>query len=123
MRSAYLRCLGQEEDWQRRARLLLTEVRGRSPRDRASTAAWCFRAAGARELEKSLLVRAATGPVAADLRWQLASTDIFKRRTVGTSGTPTSAKAGRLMWLYLRYWELIIELKKFKQVEKAILEK
>lgn len=42
------------------------EFEPRSPGNRASTAAWCFRAS-ALELEKSLLVRAATGPVAADL--------------------------------------------------------
>ncbi|DAA17749.1 coiled-coil domain-containing protein 127 [Bos indicus] len=124
LRSAYLRCLGQEEDWQRRARLLLSEFEAALTERQSIYCSLVLPRRRRLELEKSLLVRASTDPVAADLEMAAGLTDIFKHDThCGDVWNTNKRQNGRLMWLYLRYWELIIELKKFKQVEKAILEK
>ncbi|XP_070332517.1 coiled-coil domain-containing protein 127 isoform X3 [Odocoileus virginianus] len=124
LRSAYLRCLGQEEDWQRRARLLLSEFEAALTERQSIYCSLVLPRRRRLELEKSLLVRASTDPVAADLEMAAGLTDIFKHDThCGDVWNTNKRQNGRLMWLYLRYWELIVELKKFKQVEKAILEK
>ncbi|KAB0361105.1 hypothetical protein FD754_005261 [Muntiacus muntjak] len=110
LRSAYLRCLGQEEDWQRRARLLLSEFEAALTERQSIYCSLVLPRRRRLELEKSLLMAAGL-------------TDIFKHDThCGDVWNTNQRQNGRLMWLYLRYWELIVELKKFKQVEKAILE-
>lgn len=124
LRSAYLSCLGQEEDWQRRARLLLKDVEGVLS-ERQSIYCSLLLPRGQRlQLEKSLLSRAAADPIAAELDMAAGLTDIFKHDThCGDVWNTDRRQNGRLMWLYLRYWELTVELKKFERVEKAILEK
>lgn len=124
LRSAYLSRLEEEEDWQRKARLVLKEV-GEALAERQNI--YCSLVTPRRsrlELEKNLLVRAAVDPVAADLEMAAGLTDIFKHDTYcGDIWNSNKRQNGRLMWLYLKYWELVVELKKFKRVEKAILEK
>lgn len=124
LRSAYLSCLGQEEDWQRRARLLLKDIEG-ALSERQSIYCSLLLPRGRRlQIEKSLLGRASTDPVAADLDMAAGLTDIFKHDThCGDVWNTDRRQNGRLMWLYLKYWELTVELKKFERVEKAILEK
>ncbi|XP_077874899.1 coiled-coil domain-containing protein 127 isoform X2 [Ictidomys tridecemlineatus] len=124
LRSVYLSRLEEEEDWQRKARLMLKEV-GEALAERQNI--YCSLVTPRRsrlELEKNLLVRAAVDPVAADLEMAAGLTDIFKHDTYcGDIWNSNKRQNGRLMWLYLKYWELVVELKKFKRVEKAILEK
>lgn len=124
LRSAYLSCLGQEEGWQRRARLLLKDVEG-ALSERQSIYCSLLLPRGQRlQLEKSLLDRAAADPIAAELDMAAGLTDIFKHDThCGDVWNTDRRQNGRLMWLYLKYWELTVELKKFERVEKAILEK
>lgn len=124
LRSAYLSCLGQEEGWQRRARLLLKDVEG-ALSERQSIYCSLLLPRGQRlQLEKSLLGRAAADPIAAELDMAAGLTDIFKHDThCGDVWNTDRRQNGRLMWLYLKYWELTVELKKFERVEKAILEK
>ncbi|XP_004597968.2 coiled-coil domain-containing protein 127 [Ochotona princeps] len=124
LRGAYLHCLQGEEDWQQRARRLLQEFED-ALTERQSI--YCSRLLprGQRlEMEKSLLVRASVDPVAADLDMVSGLTDIFKHDThCGGIWNTNKRQNGRLMWLYLQYWELLVELKKFRKVEKVILEK
>ncbi|KAM5168075.1 coiled-coil domain-containing protein 127 isoform 1-T2 [Callospermophilus lateralis] len=124
LRSVYLSHLEEEEDWQKKARLMLKEV-GEALAERQNI--YCSLVTPRRsrlELEKNLLVRAAIDPVAADLEMAAGLTDIFKHDTYcGDIWNSNRRQNGRLMWLYLKYWELVVELKKFKRVEKAILEK
>ncbi|XP_045422038.1 coiled-coil domain-containing protein 127 [Lemur catta] len=124
LRAAYLSCLEREEDWQRRAKLLLSEF-GDALVERQSIYCSLFLPRKRRlDLEKSLLARASADPVAADLEMAAGLIDIFEHDTYcGDVWNTNKCQNGKLMWLYLKYWELIVELKKFKGVEKAILEK
>nr|XP_004670693.1 coiled-coil domain-containing protein 127 [Jaculus jaculus]XP_044995154.1 coiled-coil domain-containing protein 127 [Jaculus jaculus]XP_044995155.1 coiled-coil domain-containing protein 127 [Jaculus jaculus] len=124
LRSVYLSCLEEEEDWQRRARLLLREV-GEALVERQSIYCSPVLPRSTRlELEKNLLVRTSTEPLAADLDMAAGLTDIFKHdKHCGDVWNTNKRRNGRLMWLYLKYWELLVELKKFKKLEKVILEK
>ncbi|KAM9050554.1 LOW QUALITY PROTEIN: coiled-coil domain-containing protein 127-like [Megaptera novaeangliae] len=123
LRSAYLSCLDKEEDWQRRARLLLREFEDALTERQSIYCSLVLPRHKRLEIEKSLLVRASTDPVAADLEMAAGLTDIFKHDTYcGDVWNTNKRHNGRLMWL-LRYWELMVELKKFKNVERAILEK
>ena len=111
LRSAYLRCLGQEEDWQRRARLLLSEFEAALTERQSIYCSLVLPRRRRLELEKSLLVRASTDPVAADLEMAAGLTDIFKHDThCGDVWNTNKRQNGRLMWLYLRYWELIVKI-------------
>lgn len=124
LRSVYLSCLEEEEDWQRRARLVLKEV-GEALVERQNIYCSPVLPRSTRlELEKNLLVRTSIEPVAADLDMAAGLTDIFKHdKHCGDVWNTNKHQNGRLMWLYLKYWELLVELKKFKRVEKTILEK
>uniref|UniRef100_A0A384DJ01 Coiled-coil domain containing 127 n=3 Tax=Ursus TaxID=9639 RepID=A0A384DJ01_URSMA len=123
LRSAYLSFLEKEDDWQRRARLVLKEFED-ALTERQNIYCSLLLPRGRRlELEKSLLVRAATDPIATDLQMAAGLTDIFKHDTYcGDVWNTNRRQNGRLMWLYLKYWELAVELKSRKRVEKAILE-
>ncbi|XP_014639715.1 PREDICTED: coiled-coil domain-containing protein 127-like [Ceratotherium simum simum] len=124
LRNAYLSCLEKEEDWQRRARLLLKEFEDALTERQNIYCSLILPRNKRLKIEKSLLVRASTDPVAADLEMAAGLTDIFKHDTYcGDVWNTNKCQNGRLMWLHLRYWEVIVELKKFKTVEKAILEK
>ncbi|XP_047411187.1 coiled-coil domain-containing protein 127 [Sciurus carolinensis] len=123
LRSAYLSRLEEEEDWQRKARRVLQEV-GEALAERQNIYCSLVAPRGARlELEKNLLVRAAVDPVAVDLDMAAGLTDIFRHDThCGGFWNSDRRRNGRLLWLYLQYWELVVELQKFKRVEKALLE-
>lgn len=124
LRSAYLHCLAQEGDWQWRAQLLLREFEAALTERQNIYCSLLLPRNKRLEIEKNLLVRATTDPVAADLDVATGLTDIFKHDTYcGDVWNTNKRRNGRLMWLYLKYWELIVELNKFKRVEKAILEK
>lgn len=124
LRSAYLHCLAQEEDWQRRARLLLREFEVALTERQNIYCSLLVPRNKRLEIEKNLLVRATTDPVAAELDIVTGLTDIFKHDTYCSDVWNTNKRHnGRLMWLYLKYWELMVELNKFKRVEKNILEK
>ncbi|XP_053069891.1 coiled-coil domain-containing protein 127 isoform X1 [Acinonyx jubatus] len=124
LRSTYLSFLEKEEDWQRRARLVLKEFEDALTERQSIYCSLLLPRSRRLEIEKRLLVRASTDPVAADLHMAAGLTDIFKHDTYcGDVWNTNRRQNGRLMWLYLKYWELIVELKKYKAVEKAILEK
>ncbi|XP_002723241.1 coiled-coil domain-containing protein 127 [Oryctolagus cuniculus] len=124
LRGAYLRCLEREDDWQQRARLLLKEFEEALTERQSIYCSLLLPRRRRLHIEKSLLVRASVDPVAADLEMVAGLTDIFKHDTYcGDVWNTNKRQNGRLMWLYLKYWELVAELKKFRRVEKVILEK
>ncbi|XP_049504892.1 coiled-coil domain-containing protein 127 [Panthera uncia] len=124
LRSTYLSFLEKEEDWQRRARLVLREFEDALTERQSIYCSLLLPRSRRLEIEKRLLVRASADPVAAELHMAAGLTDIFKHDTYcGDVWNTNRRQNGRLMWLYLKYWELIVELKKYKAVEKAILEK
>lgn len=124
LRNVYLSCLQEEDDWQRRAQHVLKEV-GEALEERQNIYCSLIIPRSARlELEKSLLVRTSVDPVAADLEMAAGLSDIFKHdKHCGDVWNTNKRQNGKLMWMYLKYWELLVELKKFKKVEKVILEK
>ncbi|KAM6224731.1 coiled-coil domain-containing protein 127 [Rhynchocyon petersi] len=124
LKSAYESYLEREEAWQKKAHLLLKEFEEALTNRQNIYCSLVLPRKKRLEIEKNLLVRAALDPVAADLEMVTGLTDIFKHDThCGDIWNTNKRQNGRLMWLYLRYWELVVELKKFKRVEKAILEK
>uniref|UniRef100_A0A8C3VX40 Coiled-coil domain containing 127 n=1 Tax=Catagonus wagneri TaxID=51154 RepID=A0A8C3VX40_9CETA len=124
LRSLYLSFLDEEEGWQRRAGLLLRELEVALTERQSIYCSLVLPRSRRLDIEKGLLLRASTDPVAADLDVAAGLTDIFKHDTYcGDVWNTNKRQNGRLMWLYLKYWELVVELKKFKRVEKAILEK
>ncbi|KAB0392702.1 hypothetical protein E2I00_013101 [Balaenoptera physalus] len=96
LRSAYLSCLDKEEDWQRTARLLLREFEDALTERQSIYCSLVLPRHKQLEIEKSLLVRASTDPVAADLEMAAGLTYSSTTRTVVTSGIPTSATMGGL---------------------------
>lgn len=122
LRSAYLSFLEKEGDWQRRARLVLKEFED-ALTERQNIYCSLVLPRGRRlEIEKNLLVRASTDPVATELQVAAGLTDIFQHDThCGAVWNTSRRRNGRLMWLYLRYWELSAELRKRQRVEAAIL--
>ncbi|XP_020841338.1 coiled-coil domain-containing protein 127 isoform X2 [Phascolarctos cinereus] len=124
LKSVYQHCLEKEENWQKRAAFLLKEFEEALIERQNIYCSLVLPRTKRLEIEKSLLVRASIDPVAADLEMVSGLTDIFKHDTYcGDMWNSNKRQNGRLMWLYLKYWELAVELNKFKRVEKSILEK
>ena len=124
MGSAYLSYLEKEDDWQRRARLLLKEFEDALTEQQSTYCTLIVPRSKWLGIEKSLLVHAASDPVAADLDVTTGLADIFQHDThCGDVWNTNRCQNGRLTWLYLKYWELMVQLKTFKRVERALLEK
>ncbi|GCB80281.1 coiled-coil domain-containing protein 127-like [Scyliorhinus torazame] len=76
------------------------------------------------ELERKMLSQAVTNPVAKELGIEAGLSNIFKHEThCANLQNVDKRQNGRLMWMYLAYWELQAELQKFKKVEAALLGK
>ncbi|KAM4705393.1 coiled-coil domain-containing protein 127 [Rhinophrynus dorsalis] len=112
----------KEEEWQKKAKSLLKEFE-EALKDRQNIYCSFLAPKNKRlEIEKNLLVKAATDPVAVELDIEAGLVDIFKHDTHCAVLTNTNKhRNGRLMWLYLKYWELAVDVKKFKKVEAAIV--
>ncbi|XP_061448138.1 coiled-coil domain-containing protein 127 [Rhineura floridana] len=120
----YQNCLEKEEQWQKRATALLKEFEDALAERQDIYCSLVLPRHQRLEIEKNLLVRAATDPVAMDLEMESGLKDIFRHDTYCSNLLNTNKRRnGRLMWLYLRHWELSAELKKFKRVEKVMLGK
>ncbi|EOA97466.1 Coiled-coil domain-containing protein 127, partial [Anas platyrhynchos] len=120
----YQSCLAKEEEWQKKANALLKEFEDGLKERQEIYCSLVVPRSQRLEIEKNLLVKAATDPVALDLHMESGLKDVFKHDNYcGNLLNRSRSQNGRLMWLYLRYWELAIELQKFKRVEKAMLGK
>ncbi|XP_072268116.1 coiled-coil domain-containing protein 127 isoform X1 [Pyxicephalus adspersus] len=122
--SLYASYLKKEEEWQTKARCLLIEFE-EALKERQDI--YCSFVAPRKkriEIEKKLLVKAATNPVAVELGMSEGLEDIFKHDThCAVLLNINKHENGRLMWVYLKYWELLLDLKKFKRTERAIIGK
>ncbi|OCT74355.1 coiled-coil domain-containing protein 127 [Xenopus laevis] len=112
----------KEEEWQKKATSLLKEFEESLKKRQNIFCSLVVPRKERLEIEKNMLIRAVTDPVAAELDMEVGLVDIFKHDTHCASFTNTNKRRnGRLMWLYLKYWELAIDRNKFKKVEKAII--
>lgn len=120
----YQSCMEKEGQWQKRAIDLLKEYEEALTERQDIYCSLMLPRNRRLEIEKNLLVKAATDSVALDLEMETGLKDIFRHDTYCSNLFNTNKhRNGRLMWLYLRYWELSVELRKFKRVEKAMLGK
>ncbi|KAJ6657828.1 hypothetical protein lerEdw1_001878 [Lerista edwardsae] len=120
----YQSCMEKEGQWQKRAIVLLKEYEEALTERQDIYCSLMLPRNRRLEIEKNLLVKAATDSVALDLEMETGLKDIFRHDTYCSNLLNTNKRRnGRLMWLYLRYWELSVELRKFKRVEKAMLGK
>ncbi|XP_069468459.1 coiled-coil domain-containing protein 127 [Ambystoma mexicanum] len=120
----YQGCLAKEEEWQKKATNLLSEVEDALVERQNIYCSLMVPRKKRLEIEKKLLRRAATDPVAAEIHLKAGLTDIFQNDRHCADLTNTNSRNnGKLMWLYLKYWELAVEHKKFKKVENVMLGK
>lgn len=118
----YQSCLEKEAQWQKRANALLKEFEETLTERQEIYCSLMLPRNRRLEIEKNMLIRAATDPIALDLGMEMGLKDIFRHDTYCSNLLNTNKRRnGRLMWLYLQYWELSVEVKKFKRVEKALL--
>ncbi|KAM9315570.1 coiled-coil domain-containing protein 127 [Gastrophryne carolinensis] len=120
--AVYASYLKKEDDWQRQARGLLKEFE-EALKERQNIFCSLVEPRKKRlEIEKDLLVKAATNTIAAELQVTDGLLDIFKHDTHCAAFLNTNKhKNGKIMWLYLKYWELLVDLKKFKRVEGVMM--
>ncbi|MBN3278583.1 CC127 protein, partial [Polyodon spathula] len=119
----YRSILEKESDWQNKAMFVLKQFEeSLLERQSAFCSVLVYRDRRL-EMEKNLLVKAATDPVAVELKMEAGLKNIFKHDNVCANRLNTDKrKNGRLMWLFLKQWELQVELQKFKRAEKSLLE-
>ncbi|XP_075684623.1 coiled-coil domain-containing protein 127 [Rhinoderma darwinii] len=120
----YASHLEKEEDWQTKAKSLLKEFED-ALKERQNI--YCSLTASKKnrlEIEKNLLVKAASNPIAAEVGMTDGLLDIFKHDHHCAVLTNTNKREnGKLMWIYLKYWELTVDLKKFKRLEESMMGK
>ncbi|XP_020374175.1 coiled-coil domain-containing protein 127-like [Rhincodon typus] len=120
----YQDIMEREAVWQSKARALIKEFEN-SLVDRQSLFCSYFIPRQERlELERKMLNQAVTNPIARELDIETGLNNIFKYEThCANVQNRDKRQNGRLMWVYLAYWELQADLKKFKKVEAALLAK
>uniref|UniRef100_A0A8D0L985 Coiled-coil domain containing 127 n=1 Tax=Sphenodon punctatus TaxID=8508 RepID=A0A8D0L985_SPHPU len=120
----YQSSLVKEEQWQKEANTLLKEIEEALTERQDIYCSILLPRNRRLEMEKNLLVKAATDPVAVEIDMEMGLRDIFRHDTYcGNLLNTNKRQNGRLMWLYLKYWELTVELKKFKRIEQTMLGK
>ncbi|XP_078396270.1 coiled-coil domain-containing protein 127-like [Cetorhinus maximus] len=114
----------REEVWQNRARTFIKEFEKSLVNRQSLFCSYFIPRQERLELEKKMLSQALTNPIARELGIEAGLNSIFKHEThCANVQNMDKRKNGRLMWVYLAYWELQAELQKFKKVEAALLEK
>ncbi|KAG2465054.1 coiled-coil domain-containing protein 127a [Polypterus senegalus] len=118
----YNNLVERETNWQSKAMLVIKEFENVLVERQNAFCSFRLHRDKRYEIERSLLVKAATEPVAVDLNIESDLKTIFRHdKHCADILNTDKRKNGRLMWLYLKYWELQVELQKFKKVEKSIL--
>ncbi|XP_051879105.1 coiled-coil domain-containing protein 127-like [Pristis pectinata] len=120
----YQDLLEKEGQWETQARALIKDYE-KSLVDRQNLFCSYFIPRQERlELERKMLSRAVANPIAKELGIETGLKYIFDHETHCANLQNTDkTKNGKLLWVYLEYWELRAELQKFKKVGKALLEK
>ncbi|KAM6994467.1 LOW QUALITY PROTEIN: coiled-coil domain-containing protein 127-like [Tautogolabrus adspersus] len=74
------------------------------------------------EMEKNILLKAIKDPLGSELDLESDLKDIFKRdKHCADLLNMDKRKNGSLMWVYLKYWQLQVTVKKHKRAEEALL--
>ncbi|XP_066435207.1 coiled-coil domain-containing protein 127 [Eleutherodactylus coqui] len=116
--------LEREEEWQTQARRLLKEFEVVLTERQHIYCSVIVNKKKRLEIEKNVLIKAASNPIAAEMQMTDGLIDIFKHDNHCAGLTNTNKREnGRLMWIYLKYWGLIVDLKKFKRFEENFMEK
>ncbi|XP_069814366.1 coiled-coil domain-containing protein 127 [Dendropsophus ebraccatus] len=111
----------KEEEWQTKAKSLLKEFEEALKERQNIYCSLIIPKKHRFEMEKKMLVKAASNPIAVEMGMPDGLIDIFKHDNHCAVLTNTNKREnGRLMWVYLKYWELTVDLKKFKKLEEAI---
>ncbi|XP_063307989.1 coiled-coil domain-containing protein 127 [Pelobates fuscus] len=120
----YSNYLREEEEWQKKAKSLLKEFEDDLTERQNIYCSFITPKVKRLEIEKKMLIKSVTNPVAVELEVEEGLSDIFKHDNHCAVLINTNKhQNGRLMWVYLKYWELTVELKKFKKAEEAMLGK
>ncbi|XP_043921052.1 coiled-coil domain-containing protein 127 [Protopterus annectens] len=120
----YRSAIEKEEGWHKTATAVLEEIEDALVDRQNVRCSFIIPKVKRLEIEKDLLVKAATNPVALHLKMEDGLKDIFKNDSYCANVMNTDIRQnGKLMWLYLKYWGLQIEIQKFKNVQKSILGK
>ncbi|XP_060907102.1 coiled-coil domain-containing protein 127-like [Labrus mixtus] len=73
------------------------------------------------EMEKNMLLKAIKDPLSSELDLESDLKDIFKRdKHCADLLNMDKRKNGSLMWVYLKYWQLQVTVKKHKRAEEAL---
>ncbi|KAM6967871.1 coiled-coil domain-containing protein 127a [Aplochiton taeniatus] len=74
------------------------------------------------EMEKNILVKIVKEPIGGDVDLETDVKDIFKNDNYCASTmNMDKRKNGKLMWLYLKYWQLQVTVQKHQRAESTIL--
>uniref|UniRef100_A0A8C1DU50 Coiled-coil domain containing 127a n=1 Tax=Cyprinus carpio carpio TaxID=630221 RepID=A0A8C1DU50_CYPCA len=115
------KALQREEDWQRRAQALLQELEVKLVERQEAFCSILLPREHRLEMEKNLLLKVAKDPGVAELNLEEDLRDIFKNdRHCADLLNLDKRKNGKLMWLYLRYWQLQVTLQKHKRAEETL---
>ncbi|KAL7840300.1 hypothetical protein AOLI_G00256230 [Acnodon oligacanthus] len=113
--------LQREEQWHQRATALLQELELQLVERQEAFCSLLVPRERRLEMEKNLLLKVAKDPVGAELGLEEDLRDIFKNdRHCADLLNMDKKKNGKLMWLYLRYWQLQVTLQKHKRAEDAL---
>ncbi|XP_077125648.1 coiled-coil domain-containing protein 127 isoform X2 [Ranitomeya variabilis] len=111
----------REEEWQTKAKTLLKEFEEALKERQNIYCSWTAQKTNRFEIENNLLVKAASNPIAIEIGMTDGLIDIFKHDKHCAVVTNTNKlENGRLMWIYIKYWQLTVDLKKFKKMEEAM---
>lgn len=116
--------LQREDSWYNQAVDTLKELESQLVERQNIYCSYVQRREQRREMEKSMLRKAAKGPIGAELDLVSDLNDIFDRDThCADFLNVDKRKNGSLMWVYLKYWRLQVSLQKHKRAEEALLTK
>uniref|UniRef100_A0A8D3E4C2 Coiled-coil domain-containing protein 127 n=1 Tax=Scophthalmus maximus TaxID=52904 RepID=A0A8D3E4C2_SCOMX len=114
--------LEPEQDWYHRATATLKELEGQLVERQNAYCSLIQPRDQRLEMEKNILLRVVKDPIGAELDLESDLKDIFKRdKHCADLLNVDRRKNGSLMWVYLRYWQLQVTVKKHKKAEEAIL--
>ncbi|XP_062841675.1 coiled-coil domain-containing protein 127a [Trichomycterus rosablanca] len=113
--------LKQEEQWKQKAQVLLQELEVKLVERQDAYCSILLPRERRMEMEKNLLLKVAKDPVGAELGLEDDLRDIFKNdKHCADLLNMDRRKNGKLMWLYLKYWNLHIELQEHKRAEETL---
>nr|XP_020452898.1 coiled-coil domain-containing protein 127 [Monopterus albus] len=109
-----------ENDWYQRATAALKELEGLLVERQNAYCSLIQPRDQRLEMEKNMLIRVVKDPITAELDVESGLKDIFKRdKHCADLLNMDKRKNGSLMWVYLKYWQLQVQLREEKEREKS----